>query len=60
MLPVVPDVTRGKWSIRGNRYFDGAGDEAGYTIILLDREYFVFMDEGPQGPEVFFEKRTGK
>jgi len=46
-------TTNGHWSIEGNQYNDGFT----YTIILLDRHDFVFMDnEGT----VFYEQRLSK
>jgi hypothetical protein len=53
-----PDATHGLWSIKGNRYTDyvpGAdSDTQTYTLILADRENFIFTD----GTHLFFEKRT--
>jgi hypothetical protein len=48
MLPLEPGVTHGKWRIQGNESIESwAGDvakPARYQIILLDKNYFVFMD----------------
>jgi hypothetical protein len=53
-----PDATHGVWSIKGNRYTDyvpGAeSDTQTYTLILADKENFIFTD----GTHLFFEKRT--
>ena len=59
MLPLEPGVTAGHWRIEGNRYFDGVDSRFKpadhYTIILLDKNYFIFMDSNT----VFFEHRLG-
>jgi hypothetical protein len=64
MIPYEPGVTAGHWRIRGNQYLDGDIVEDGaathgipYTIILLNKRYFVFMD-ARNG--VYFEHRISK
>jgi hypothetical protein len=46
-------TTHGRWHISGNRYFEG---DSAYTIILLNRQYFLFTD----GQYVFYEYRVSK
>lgn len=64
MLPIEDGVTSGHWRIDGNQYWDGDVVESGlvthgipYTIILLNRNYFVFTNS-PKG--AFFEERIWK
>jgi hypothetical protein len=57
MLPAEESVTHGTWRIEGNQYFDTAAldplETAQYTIILISKKDFVFMDR----TNVFYETR---
>ena len=57
MLPDEPDITHGDWHIEGNQYFSTAATDpplkTQYTVILVTKKDFVFMDE----TYVFYEKR---
>lgn len=57
MLPIIPNVTRGRWKIERNMYYDWvpiyAPKELPYKIILLDDHYFIFSN----GNQLFYEKR---
>ena len=57
MLPADEHTTHGRWRIEGNQFFNNAAtersDTAPYTIILITRKDFVFMDQST----VFYEKR---
>lgn len=57
MLPIEPDITHGTWRIEGNQYFDTAATEpplkTQYTIILITKKDFVFMDQ----TNIFYETR---
>jgi hypothetical protein len=57
MLPAEENVTRGRWRIEGNQYFDTAATDppetSQYTIILITKKDFVFADQ----THVFYETR---
>jgi hypothetical protein len=57
MLPIEAGITNGSWRIEGNQYFDTAATEpplkTQYTIILITKKDFVFMDQ----TDVFYETR---
>jgi hypothetical protein len=57
MLPADENTTHGRWRIEGNQFFNSAAteksDTAPYTIILINKKNFVFMDQST----VFYEKR---
>jgi hypothetical protein len=57
MLPADPDTTHGTWRIQGNQYFDNAATDSPlnsqYTIILITKKDFVFMDQ----TDIFYETR---
>ncbi len=57
MLPIEPDITHGDWRVEGNQYFDTAATEpplkSQYTIILITKKDFVFMDQ----TNIFYETR---
>ena len=57
MLPIEPDITHGTWRIEGNQYFDTVATEpplkTQYTIILITKKDFVFMDQ----TNIFYETR---
>ena len=57
MLPIESDITHGTWRIEGNQYFDTAATEpplkTQYTIILITKKDFVFMDQ----TNIFYETR---
>ena len=57
MLPIEENTTHGRWHIDGNQYFDTAAIEppetTQYTIILITKKDFVFMDQ----THVFYETR---
>jgi hypothetical protein len=57
MLPEEEGATRGRWHIKGNRFFSSADIEPGdirtYTILLLTKDNFIFTD----GKTVFYEER---
>jgi len=60
MLPEEEGRTRGRWHIKGNRFFSSADiepdDSCAYTIILLTNDNFIFTD----GKTVFYEERTNE
>jgi hypothetical protein len=45
--------TGGRWRIEHNRYFE---DDRPYTILVSNREFFVYSD----AQDVFYEYRVGK
>lgn len=57
MLPEEEGTTRGRWHIKGNRFFSSADiepdDSRAYTILLLTKDNFIFTD----GETVFYEER---
>ena len=57
MLPEEEGTTRGRWHIKGNRFFSSADiepdDSRAYTILLLTKDNFIFTD----GKTVFYEER---
>ncbi|MGA2892207.1 MAG: hypothetical protein ABSE22_05015 [Xanthobacteraceae bacterium] len=57
MVPIEPDIAHGTWRIEGNQYFDVAAIEpplkTQYTIILITKKDFVFMDQ----TNIFYETR---
>lgn len=58
MLPAEAGTTRGRWHIKGNRFFSSADidpdDSRAYTILLLTKDNFIFTD----GKTVFYEERS--
>jgi hypothetical protein len=58
MLPIIPNVTCGRWKIEGHTYYDWvpiyAPKDSPYKIILLDEHYFIFSNGSNQ---LFYEKR---
>lgn len=60
MLPEEGGTTRGRWHIKGNRFFSSADiqpdDSRAYIIILLTKDNFIFTD----GKTVFYEERTNR
>lgn len=47
MAPVEKGATHGTWKIEGNQYYENASDDTSRpptTIILANKDYFVFMD----------------
>jgi hypothetical protein len=55
MLPEEPGTTGGIWSIKGNR-FSNFG--SAFTIILLNKDYFIYTDKLGQG--VYSHKRISR
>lgn len=57
MLPADEHTTHGRWRIEGNQFFNSAASERAdmppYTIILITKKDFVFMDQST----VYYEKR---
>ena len=57
MLPIEADITHGTWRLEGNQYFDAVATEppleTEYTVILITKKDFVFMDQ----TNIFYETR---
>jgi hypothetical protein len=46
MLPEDADTPKDKWRIEGNQFIQKQGDvESRYTIVLLDKDYFIYGDK---------------